>query len=823
MKRAFLICILTEMAFASIIAAPVDRTAALISAEKFLAERGVTTGLTPCPTERTGRSPEAADEPFHIFNLNDGNGYVVIAGDDRAQTVLAYSDSGSLDFSSMPETCKAWLQQYADQILSLPTEQTASATERKTPLIYSQTPVAPLLKSKWDQAAPYNNLCPTDKTTGSRCLTGCVATATAQVMYHHRYPERPVGTITYDDNAQGLTRTFDFTTVGAFDWDAMTDTYSSASPDNSKLAVATLMNAAGHAMRMQYSPNTSMTAIRYAIDALVNHFDYDKNIHYYERRFMTDQEWVDVVTAEVQAGRPIIYDGRNTSMGHSFVCDGYDGKGFYHFNWGWSGMSDGYYSLSALIPTQQSSGGSDNGYTHSQSIICHIAPPGREDSTPQTDYLLSIRELYFRDANAYYVADATSAISSPLSAAQLFFYVDNIGYSNFEGEVWAVRTDNGSVTPILKGTPVQGTYSTGYTFPLSEAKLEDGSYTIGFYYRLNGSETLHRMPTVPGRPSTCLATVNGENVTLSQVPALSDVMLASDFEPGTIYAGKNKVWTLDILNNGNQRLEAYAGVALMKADGSDAKYFTTQILCPADDSISVIVNANLRNVEAGEYLAMPFYSLTSNPSATDIKPFSRPMNVTVATFPSLVVLPTGNASYFSMDKGDQSVDVQITNLGTALHEGTMTATVSKTDGTVYPGTLSADFSIDANASNTVTLKANGLDIEKGNHYINFYIGEGAEHHVATSVIMVTDNQSALESVNLNPAEIIIEAGRITVTSDRNISSVRLTDMSGRSISAMTVNSHDAEITTSDLADGVYILIVNTDGNEPMVKKLVIRK
>lgn len=220
---------------------------------------------------------------------------------------------------------------------------------------------------------------------------------------------------------------------------------------------------------------------------------------------------------------------------------------------------------------------------------------------------------------------------------------------------------------------------------------------------------------------------------------------------------------------------------------------------------------------------MPFYSLTSNPSAADIKPFSRPMNVTVATFPSLVVLPTGNASYFSMDKGDQSVDVQITNLGTALREGTMTATVSKTDGTVYPGTLSADFSIDANASNTVTLKANGLDIEKGNHYINFYIGEGAEHHVATSVIMVTDNQSALESVNLNPAEISIEAGRITVTSDHNISNVRLTDMSGRTVSAMTVNSHDAEITTSDLADGVYILIVNTDGNEPMVKKLVIRK
>lgn len=823
MKRAFLICILTEMSFASIVAAPVDRNAARIYAEKFLAERGVTTGLTHQNPGRTGRSTDTATEAFHIFNLDNGNGYVVIAGDDRAQTVLAYSDSGSLDFSSMPETCKAWLQQYADEIRSLPAEQTASTTERKTPLIYSQTPVAPLLKSKWDQAAPYNNLCPTDKTSGSRCLTGCVATATAQVMYYHRYPERPSGTITYDDNAQGISRTFDFTTVGAFDWDAMSDTYSASSPDNSKLAVASLMNAAGHAMRMQYSPNTSMTAIRYAVDALLNHFDYDKNIHYYERRFMTDREWIDIVTAELQAGRPIIYDGRNTSMGHSFVCDGYDGKGFYHFNWGWSGMSDGYYSLSALIPTQQSSGGSDNGYTHSQSIICHIAPPGREGSTPQTDYLLSIRELYFRDANAYYVADATSAISTPVSDAQLFFYVDNIGYSTFNGEVWAVRTDNGSITPIIKGIPVQGPYSTGYTFPLSEAKLEDGSYTIGFYYRLTGSETLHRMPTVPGRPATCLATINGENVTLSQVPALSDVMLASDFEPGTIYAGKNKVWTLDILNNGNQRLEAYAGVALMKADGSDSRYFTTQILCPADDRISVSVNAGLRNIEAGEYLAMPFYSMRSNPSAADIIPFSRPVNVTVASFPSLVVLPSGSTSYFSMDRSDKSVDIQVTNLDTTPWEGTMTATVSKTDGSIFPGTLCAAFSIDGNASKTVTFNSNGLDIEKGNHYINFYLGEGAEHHFTTSVIMVTDNQSALESINMNPAEINVGAGRITVTSDHIISGVRLTDMYGRSVYASTVNGHDAEVPTSGLTDGVYILTVNTDGNEPMIKKLVIRK
>lgn len=823
MKRAFLICILTEMSFASIIAAPVDRNAARISAEKFLAERGVTAGLTHQNSGRTGRSKDTATEPFHIFNLDNGNGYVVIAGDDRAQTVLAYSDCGSLDFSSMPETCKAWLQQYADQIRSLPAEQTASTTERKTPLIYSQTPVAPLLKSKWDQAAPYNNLCPTDKTSGSRCLTGCVATATAQVMYYHRYPERPSGTITYDDNAQGISRTFDFTTVGALDWDAMSATYSASSPDNSKLAVATLMNAAGHAMRMQYSPNTSMTAIRYAVDALLNHFDYDKNIHYYERRFMTDREWIDIVTAELQAGRPIIYDGRNTSMGHSFVCDGYDGKGFYHFNWGWSGMSDGYYSLSALIPTQQSSGGSDNGYTHSQSIICHIAPPGKDDSVPQTDYLLSIRELYFRDANAYYVADATSAISSPVSDAQLFFYVDKIGYSDFEGEVWAVRTDNGSITPIIKGIPVQGPYSTGYTFPLSEAKLDDGSYTIGFYYRLTGSETLHRMPTVPGRPSTCLATINGENVTLSQVPALSDVMLASDFEPGSIYAGKNKVWTLDILNNGNQRLEAYAGVALMKADGSGPHYFTTQILCPADDRISVSINAGLRNIEAGEYLAMPFYSLRSNPSAADIIPFSRPVNVTVASFPSLVVLPSGSTSYFSMDRSDKSVDIQVTNLDTTPWEGTMTATVSRTDGTIFPGTLCATFSIDGNASKTVTFNSNGLDIEKGNHYINFYLGEGAEHHFTTSVIMVTDNQSALESINMNPAEINVVAGRITVTSDHIISSIRLIDMYGRSVYASTVNGHDAEVPTSGLTDGVYILTVNTDGNEPMIKKLVIRK
>lgn len=518
MKPTYITLAIAAMASIAAYAAPVTRSAALHAAERFRSGRGFTRHDGPKPIKQTrGTYTGTEYAPYHIINYSGNAGYVVISGDDRARTVLAYSDSGNLDPETLPQACEEWLGMYARQIESL---STAFSSIDAGGLNYSTRAVEPLLKSRWGQEAPYNLDCPVDKATGKNCATGCVATATAQIMYFHKFPQTPAGSITYQDNKQETIRSLDFSTIGKFEWEKMTDSYSGTSPEGSRQAVATLMKAVGYATQMQYSSDVSMAYHRSAGEALMKYFGYDTGMHLYERRLMTDQEWVDILTSELMEGRPVLYDGKNSKMGHTFVCDGYDGNGMFHFNWGWEGLSDGYYSLSALDPSRQSTGGSDQGYTDGQTMTCRIAPAGSIEPMSQNQALIAISTLYFRDSQAYHDTSKVKTLSAPLSESYLFFYVINTGFRKFDGEVWAVEETDGKVSPIIMGTAVQGQNYTGYSFPL--ASLKPGTHKISFRYRLPGSETLYPLLTDLTSPAGCTAEVEGDNVSLSveQYPQL---------------------------------------------------------------------------------------------------------------------------------------------------------------------------------------------------------------------------------------------------------------------------------------------------------------
>lgn len=499
-------------------ASPVDYNAAMRSAREFLASRGSNKNITASDIRRDSRSvSESGFTPYYIFNVENDGGYVVIAADDRARTVLAYSDSGSLSKDNMPGPCAMWLEQYAAEIASLPEgiADDVAAARGITPDEPTQA-IAPLLPSRWDQTAPYNDGCPIDPSTGKRAVTGCVATALAQVMYYHHYPERPVGNVSYNDN--GVQRTLDFSTIGAFDWEHMTDTYDSSSTAEATAAVATLMKAAGHGVCMNYSSDTSIALFDRLGPALVNYFGYDSNLHSYDRDMMSTYEWSRLLLSELQAGRPVLYDGRNLSAGHTFVCDGYDGNGLFHFNWGWAGVSDGYFSLSALNPGQQSTGGSNSGYNMYNKILCNIAPAGQAGlAGKQSDHLLSVYNLYLGNATGYVEASATPTMTTSLANARLYFRAINHGLEPFSGETWAATvSEDGTVTPIVRAScpVIAAGGNEQLVFSLFEAGLTDGTYRIGFYYRVNDTDGWHRISSSPSGASECLATVEGDNVTL---------------------------------------------------------------------------------------------------------------------------------------------------------------------------------------------------------------------------------------------------------------------------------------------------------------------
>lgn len=336
---------------------------------------------------------------LYVFNV-DGGGFVIVSNDDRTIPVLGYSETDSIDPDNMPDNMRAWLQGYADEIAWLEQNNiTTTAAGRTSELRraggHSTAAISPLLTTTWSQGAPYNNLCPF-YSGDERSVTGCVATAMAQVMNYHQWPKEATKAIpgyTSSTHSIDLTEGLPATT---FDWANMKDSYSenNETADEAK-AVATLMQYCGYSIQMDYGSSSYAQTKRVAV-ALKDYFDYNTTTtQYVSRNYYSAEEWADLIYHELANNRPVVYSGFTPSSGHAFVCDGYKYENetdFFHINWGWSGTSDDYFVLSALDPREQGIGGSTStvGYRYGQGAVIGIQPSTAgpvADVTPNTSHL----------------------------------------------------------------------------------------------------------------------------------------------------------------------------------------------------------------------------------------------------------------------------------------------------------------------------------------------------------------------------------------------------------------------------------------------------
>ena len=323
---------------------------------------------------------QKGEPAVYIFDRPASSGYLIVSADDTATPLLGYADSGSFDANNMPPQLEWWLSEYASQI----DYASANGIKNTYAPIANKKEIAPLVKTKWNQGTPYNNLCPS--VNNVKCPSGCVATAMAQVMKFWNYPEVGTGRVTATLPSGGTGEGFINLAQKPFDWNNMIDSYSGYDYTNEQgNAVATLMQAAGYAAKMNYAPGGSGALSINAAISLSKNFKYNPNIQYLQRLYFNTSEWNEIVYNELAAGRPIPYGGQSTSVGHEFVCDGYDGNGYFHFNWGWGGMSDGYFILDALNPNSVGTGGgTGGGYNSRQDIIIGIQP-----SSVETDVYLT--------------------------------------------------------------------------------------------------------------------------------------------------------------------------------------------------------------------------------------------------------------------------------------------------------------------------------------------------------------------------------------------------------------------------------------------------
>ena len=352
---------------------------AKIIAGKFLDGRGED-GRT-LNIVRSGREDlrsEAGPAAYYVFNREQAGGFVIVSAANAGKQVLAYADKGEFDYGILPPNVRAWLDFYEDEITSAENTEAASPRRARMSGGNHKTFVAPLLKTRWGQDAPFNALCPVISDT--LAPAGCVATAMAQIMKYHRWPIHGRGAHTYKPAATGKDIAVNFASA-TYEWDLMLDRYNDSSPQAANSAVAKLMLHCGAAVEMGYGTIESGASSESALAALEAYFGYDGGMDLYRRNHYSLAEWSDLLRTEISAGRPVYYAGTGSGGGHAFVCDGYDSDGLFHFNWGYDGYFNGYFELSALNPGAITAGGGSSGYNYNQILIAGIRPATSE-TTP---------------------------------------------------------------------------------------------------------------------------------------------------------------------------------------------------------------------------------------------------------------------------------------------------------------------------------------------------------------------------------------------------------------------------------------------------------
>lgn len=308
----------------------------------------------------------------YVFNAIGEQGFVLVSAEDNARAVLGYSDEGHIDAQNIPANMRAWLQMYADE-LARAAKAPAAADAQRTVEYYPV--VEPLIGNvAWNQDAPYNNHCPIDPNTNQRSVTGCMATAVAQVMYHHKYPKKGTGTYSYWCGWENLSVDFSKAT---YDWDHMLPSYKNGYTQQESDAVAQLMYHVGVACNMWYGSSASGAGMGMGMQALVRHFDYDAAIRVLMKDYMDEEAVMDEIVVELQGSRPVFIEAlTKNDEGHAFVCDGIQADGYIHINWGWGGYGNGYFALSAMNPTNQGIGGAsdDGAFTEQVTLYTGIQP-----------------------------------------------------------------------------------------------------------------------------------------------------------------------------------------------------------------------------------------------------------------------------------------------------------------------------------------------------------------------------------------------------------------------------------------------------------------
>lgn len=439
---------------------------------------------------------------LYVFNGSGDTGYVIVSGDDCSPSILGYSNTGKFDIDDMPPAMKMWLDMYAQQVKASASAGVAYSAASAT----DHALIPHMLTTRWNQDAPYNDLCPMDTEANAPSYTGCVATAMAQVLNYHKWPEKASGVgMAFQNKKIPLTRDMN---SDVFEWDKMLDVYAtkldtdSSGTAEQRRAVALLMVDLGYGVRMKYSSQASGAMVTYVPVALINNFGYDKAAHLEFKDWYTAQDWDNIIYTELSSNGPVLFCGNTKdNEGHEFVCDGYDGNGFYTFNWGWGGKSDGKFLLSALNPKIQGAGGSKRQYAFDYQVSAVV---GVKKPQAGSDYCWQ-----FMNLTTVYL-DLDESTSQVYIAPSMM----NISPAAFTGEIGlkVVNTATDETAYYSDGTNKEVAFM-GMADMIPDAllaKLADGEYRVSAAFKPQGGAWKSSSANIGMQSELLLSVKNGK-------------------------------------------------------------------------------------------------------------------------------------------------------------------------------------------------------------------------------------------------------------------------------------------------------------------------
>ena len=458
MKRTLLL-VLT--AFTNILLAnaePITKARALSIATKYINNPKLSDN-----TPKT-RSSKANEQPaYYIFTNPNDKKFVIISGESKLNELVGYGDKMIENPNDQPPYFKLFLKEYERVVKEVRAKATTTTLQRPI-----KRKVEPLLTCKWSQYDPFNKYTP--QSNGQHTPTGCIATATAQVMFYNKWPKnRPTEYIasTGDEARKSST----------YWWDEMKNTTNEMRTEQSRQAVGVLMYDIGKAVHMRYYIKGSDSNLQRACNALRDKFDY--TVRYLDKNFLPANEFLNEVMQEISDGYPVLVVGGP----HAFVYDGYDEQGLIHTNWGWGGENDGYFDIN--IVTLNVSGFALNSGTFWDDISVVFAHPNDGKAVPFKDIE---RGLDARTTTSF-TMDKTEASRSESFSAK----IERLGsYSSVKGELGvfsgkvalALYNDKNERVKIFDSTAGDQTWASIFTsmsFDVADINFKgiaDGNYRL---------------------------------------------------------------------------------------------------------------------------------------------------------------------------------------------------------------------------------------------------------------------------------------------------------------------------------------------------------